>query len=83
MSATPAIRRQRSRLATMSGPPSFLGHLDTGFQVEALLEIHVDEVVATHDAVQWKRLTVDLHPNQRRNTPGLGYDSPGDFFKIL
>ena len=64
-------------------PPGLLSHLDTGFQVVALLEIHVDEVVAAYDAVQWKRLTVDLHPNERRNAPRPGHDSPGDFFKIF
>src|SRR5258706_7814441 len=64
-------------------PPGILSHLDAGFQVVALLEIHVDEVVAAYDAVEWKGLTVDLHPNERRNAPGPGHDSPGDFFKIF
>src|ERR1017187_10915489 len=64
-------------------PPGILCHFDTGFHVVALVEIHVDEVVAAYDAVQWKRLAVDLQPNERRNAPRPGYDSPDDFFKIL
>src|SRR6202049_1393208 len=64
-------------------PPDILCQFDAGFHVVALVEIHVDEMVASYDAVQWKRLAVDLHPNKRRNAPWPGHDSPGDFFKIL
>jgi len=60
MSATPRVLRQRSRLAAMSGRPAILGQLDTGIHVVALVEIHVNEVVAANDAVQWNRFTVDL-----------------------
>src|SRR5687768_16267795 len=64
-------------------PPGILSHLDTSFHVVALVEIHVDEVVAPYDAVQWKRFTVDLQPMEGRNAPRPGYDSTSDFFKIL
>ena len=46
-------------------PPGILGHFDTCFQIVAFHEIHVDEMVAVHDAVQWKRLTARSQQGQQ------------------
>jgi hypothetical protein len=60
MSATPRRPAAAIKARRDVWPPAILGQLDTGIHVVALVEIHVNEVVAANDAVQWNRFTVDL-----------------------
>ena len=57
--------------------------LDSGVQVESLPEVHVDDVVASHQAVQGDRTAVDVNSAQPGKIPGLRDEVFGDLFEIL
>ena len=60
--AIPAVRWQRSRFCTTSLRPLSSACSDAPFEIEPLLEIDVDQVIAADDAVQGERAAVDVEP---------------------
>ena len=59
------------------------GAPDSRIQVVPLLEVHVDEVVASDDSIQGNDLSVYVDAVQLGDTPGFGFDGPGDAFEVL
>jgi len=59
------------------------GETDPGFEIVALLEIHVDDVVATDHAVKRNGVAVHVDSLERRNLTGQRHDVARDVLEIL
>ena len=58
----PALRRHHSRCVHHVGPALLARQRDAGVEVEALLEVDVDQVIAAHRAAERQRAAEDVEP---------------------
>ena len=76
------------RLATLQilddvEPPVLDAALDSGVQIEPLLEVHIDHVVAADHAIQGERAPVNVNATQLGDIPWLRDQAFCDCFEIL
>ena len=56
---------------------------DAGFQIVTLLEVQIDEVIASHGPVQRQRNAGHIYPLDIGRTPRCGPQITGDFLKVI